>query len=339
MEKGVNEQHFPGGQFCIIQNGQIECDYVGYRSLHPNRVLNQGSEIYDIASLTKVVSTNTLIFRLIETGRLSLETPVHSILKQFRFSDITIADLLTHTAGLPADIRRANTLKHKDEVLEKVFQSDILYLKGTHVVYSDVGFILLGLIIETIYGKPLDEVARIEIFDPLQMTDTGYRPNPSRCAPTELREDTVFSGYLQGQVHDEKSFAMNGLAGHAGLFSTAMDISKFILAMFNQAHVLSEKTIQQLNQTQIESTDLSNNPKARALGFEKPSMNHVLYPFKDELIMHTGFTGCNIMINLKRREGFVLLTNAVHPKRDNNHIFGYRDEIYRLFIQRWEEHK
>lgn len=339
LEKGVKEQHFPGGQFCVIRNGQIECDYVGYRSLYPKRLLNQGSEVYDIASLSKVISTNTLIFKLIETGRLSLETPVQSILKTFKFSEITIYDLLTHTSGLPADIRRANTLRHKEDVLEKVFQSDVLYPRGTQVVYSDIGFILLGLIIETLYDKPLDEVARKEIFDPLYMLDTSYRPDPSRCAPTELREDTVFNGYLQGQVHDEKSFAMNGLAGHAGLFSTAKDVAKFILAMFNQTHVLSNPTIERLNQTQVELTDLSNNPKARALGFEKPNQNHVLYPFKDELIMHTGFTGCNLMINLKRQEGFVLLTNAVHPKRDNNHIFGYRDEIYRLFIEQWEEHK
>lgn len=339
LETGVNKQHFPGGQFCVIRNGQIQCDYVGYKALYPNKVLNQGHEIYDVASLTKVISTNTLIFKLIETGRLSLNTPVQSILENVAYGDITIYDLLTHTSGLPADIRRANTLRNPDEVLEKVFHSEKIYAKGAHVVYSDVGFILLGKIIETIHQKPLDVVARLEIFEPLHMMDSSYRPDPIRCAPTELREDTVFQGYLQGQVHDEKSFAMQGIAGHAGLFSTASDIAKFILAMFNQTHVLSPKTIEQLNQIQVEATDLSDNPKARALGFEKPSKSHVLYPFKDELIIHTGFTGCNLMINLKHQEGFVLLTNAVHPKRENNHIFGYRDEIYRLFIKQWEEHK
>jgi CubicO group peptidase (beta-lactamase class C family) len=338
LEAGI-PAHFPGGQFCVIENGTITCDHVGFKALYPKEILNQGSEIYDVASLTKVISTNTLIFQLIESGRLQLETNIQSILKSYPFEDTTIHDLLIHASGLKADIQRANTLKNKSEVLEKVFQSELIYPKGTHVVYSDIGFILLGLIIETIHQKPLDVVAQEVIFKPLNMDQTSYRPNPMDCAPTEYRNDTVYQGYLQGQVHDEKSFAMGGLAGHAGMFSTALDIAKFILAMFNDQHVLSSKTIQSLNETQIDSTDLFDNPKSRALGFEKPSSNHVLKDYKSEIIMHTGFTGCNLMINLKRQTGFVLLTNAVHPKRELNHIFGYRDAIYRLFIKQWEEQK
>lgn len=338
LEPGV-QTHFPGGQFCVIQNGTITCDYVGYKALYPEPVLNQGQEIYDVASLTKVISTNTLIFKLIESGQLKLETKVKTILDKYPFEDTTIYDLLIHSSGLPADIQRANTLKNKTDVLEKVFQAAMIYPKGSHVVYSDIGFILLGLIIETIHQKPLNQVAESEIFKPLKMAQTSYKPNPNDCAPTEYRDDTVFKGYLQGLVHDEKSFAMGGLAGHAGLFSTAFDIAKFILAMFNDQHVLSSQTIQLLNETQIDSTDLFDNPKSRALGFEKPSSNHVLKDYKKEIIMHTGFTGCNLMINLKRQTGFVLLTNAVHPKRELNHIFGYRDEIYRLFIKQWEEQK
>ena len=338
LEKGV-KTHFPGGQFCVIQNGTINCDYVGYKALYPDPLLNEGQEIYDVASLTKVISTNTLIFRLIESGQLSRETKIKTILERYPFEETTIHDLLTHSSGLPADIRRANTLKNKEEVLDKVFQSELIYQKGTHVVYSDIGFILLGLIIETIYQKPLDVVAQEVIFGPLNMHQTSYRPNPDDCAPTEYRDDTVFKGYLQGKVHDEKSFAMGGLAGHAGLFSTAYDLSKFILAMFKGQHVLSNTTITSLNETQMDSTDLFDNPKSRAMGFEKPSSNHVLKDYKNEIIMHTGFTGCNIMINLKRQIGFVLLTNAVHPNRELNHIFGYRDTIYRLFIKQWEEYQ
>ncbi len=337
LTRGVTENHFPGGQFCIIKDNQIYCDFVGFKSKFPVKVLNHGDEIYDIASLSKVISTNTMIFKLIEQGRLSLQTKVSAILNEFTNDEITIYDLLIHSSGLAADIKRANTLKNRDEVIEKVFQSQILYPKGSHIVYSDVGFILLGLIIEKIEQLPLSEVADDMVFKPLGMIDTSYHPNKSRCVPTELREDHVYQGYLQGLVHDEKSFAMGGLAGHAGVFSTAKDISKFVLAMFLDKHILSRKTIETLNITQIESNDLLGNPKARALGFEKPSPNHVLKDYKDELIMHTGFTGCNLMINLKRKEGFVLLTNAVHPKRDLNNIFGYRDEIYRLFIKQWEE--
>jgi CubicO group peptidase (beta-lactamase class C family) len=338
LEQGI-QNDFPGGQFCVIQNGTITCDYVGYKALYPEPILNQGHEIYDIASLTKVIATNTLMFKLIESGQLTLETKVHDIIKEYPFEDTTIYDLLIHSSGLPADIKRANTLKSKIEIEEKVFQSELIYKKGTHVVYSDIGFILLGWVIEAIHQKPLDVIAQNEIFGPLKMDKTSYRPNTTSCAPTEYRDDTVFKGYLQGQVHDEKSFAMGGLAGHAGLFSTAHDIAKFILAMFDHQHVLSSNTIQALNETQIDATDLFDNPKSRALGFEKPSSNHVLTDYKSEIIMHTGFTGCNLMINLKRQTGFVLLTNAVHPKRELNHIFGYRDAIYRLFIKQWEEQK
>lgn len=337
LNRGVAKSHFPGGQFCIIKNGQIDCGFVGYKSLIPTKIHNRGDEIYDVASLTKVLSTNTMIFKLIENGQLSLETKVQSILKRYTNPTTEIKDLLMHTSGLAADIRRANTLKSRDEVIEKVYQSSFIYEPGTHVVYSDVGFILLGLIIEELTQKSLDYFAQTIIFNPLLMHDTGYRPDKKRCAPTELREDTVFHGVLQGEVHDEKSFAMGGLAGHAGLFSTANDIAKFVLAMFENNFVLKPETVKLLNRTQIESTDLQGNPKARAYGFEKPNKNHVLYPLQNELIMHTGFTGCNLMINLKRQEGFVLLSNAVHPKRENNDIFGYRDEIYRLFIKQWEE--
>lgn len=337
LNRGVALNHFPGGQFCIIKDNQISCDFVGYKSLFPEKILNQGDEIYDIASLSKVISTNTMVFKLIEQGRLSLQTKVRAILSDYSNDDTTIEDLLIHSSGLAADIKRANTLKNRDEVVEKVFQSKLIYPKGSNIVYSDVGFILLGLIIEKIEQLPLSEVADSMIFKPLAMNDTSYHPLKSLCAPTELREDSVYKGYLQGLVHDEKSFAMGGLAGHAGVFSTANDIAKFVLAMFMDKHILSSNTIASLNLTKIEANDLSGNPKARALGFEKPSPNHVLKDYKDELIIHTGFTGCNLMINLKRKEGFVLLTNAVHPKRDLNNIFGYRDEIYRLFIKQWEE--
>lgn len=327
--EGVNEKAFPGGQFSIVTKDKIITDYIGYKSYDP-LTLCDGSEIYDVASLTKVISTTTLIMSLVETKKLSLETAVSDVIPEFKHNDITIYDLMIHSSGLPADIPRSSKLKSKEEVLEKVFEFANTYEKGSKVVYSDVGFILLGLVIEKLYDMPLNEAAQQVIFNKLKMNDTSYRPDVNRAVPTEKREDEVYTGYLKGLVHDEKSFAMNGLAGHAGLFSTAYDVGLFIQSILQERFVLKQKTVKAMFETRIIAEGrygLTN----RALGWEKPTDDI------NKVIMHTGFTGCNMWIDLNLGIGFVLLTNAVHPKREKNNVFPYRRKIRELLIKEGEE--
>ena len=209
LQEGVSQLHFPGAHYAIVYgDGKVVSGHVGFKQTEPIVEALHGNEIYDVASLTKVISTTTLIMKLIDRKQLLFTTKVSEILPQFHHTEITIADLLTHSSGLPADIPRASTLRNKDDVLSYIYSVDVIYPRGTKIIYSDIGFILLGLIAQKITKKTLPELAKDWIFDPLDMSDTSYHPVAKRCAPTEYREDTVYQGYLQGLVHDEKSFAM-----------------------------------------------------------------------------------------------------------------------------------
>lgn len=335
LEEGVSKKHFPGAHFSIVFKGKNTLsNYVGYKQIYPDLQALKGDEIYDIASLTKVVSTTTLVMKLIEDHRLSLDTKVDEILNWFDLKDVTVYDLLTHSSGLPADISRANTLKDKQEVIFRIKSVKMIYKKSKHIVYSDIGFILLGLMIEEITKKSLNENGQELIFKPLGMNDTSYHPNIERCAPTELREDNVYQGVLKGRVHDEKAFAL-GEAGHAGLFSTAHDLSLFIKAILENKFVLKNETIDMLFKLREERPSLKGDILKRALGWDKPTHKSSAGDFVDfeQTILHTGFTGCNMFIDRKKGLGFVLLSNAVHPKRELNYIIGYRNQIANKIYQ------
>lgn len=336
LKKGVQEKDFPGAQYAIIyKDGRINSDFIGYRQIQPERTLNDGTEIYDCASLTKVVCTTTLIMQLIEEGVLKLETKVHHVLANFKHKSITLYHLLTHTSGLPADIPQARHLKNKDMVLEKIFDFDLINPVGETVVYSDIGFILLGLIIEKVTGQTLDTNAKLRIFDPLGMNDSSFKPDSLRCAPTEYRHDDVYQGLLQGQVHDEKSFALGGVAGHAGLFSTVNDLSKFVkIFLNNDGVILKSETLDLLFKCQISCQIKEGLVRHRAIGWNKPTLGGTAgdYASFDDTILHTGFTGCNIWIERQKGMAFVMLSNAVHPDRNRNNILKYRNQIANMIL-------
>ncbi len=336
LKKGVELGDFPGASYAIVyKQGIIDTDFVGYRQLEPFKVLNNGNEIYDCASLTKVICTTTLIMKLMEEQKIRLDTLVSDILPGFKHKDIKIFHLLTHSSGLPADIPKAKTLKNRAMVLDKVFDFDLINPVGEKIIYSDIGFILLGLIIEEITGSTIDVFAHKVIFQPLNMVDSSYHPVKERCAPTEVRDDEVFKGLLQGMVHDEKAFALGGVAGHAGLFSTVKDLSKFILSILNNdGRVLKPETVEMLFPLQVNDISESGTRLVRALGWDKPTKGGTagdLVRF-EHTILHTGFTGCNIWIEREKGIGFVMLSNAVHPKRNRNGVIKYRNIIGNIIL-------
>lgn len=331
LQQGVNDGHFPGAHYAVVKGTErLVSGYVGNKQRYPEVVPLQGDEIYDVASLTKVISTTTMILKLIEQGRLHLDTHVKEIIPWFLHKEITIAHLLTHTSGLPADIPKANQLKDRTDVEDYIYRVGLAYDVGSKIVYSDIGFILLGWIIEILTKQPLPKVAKEWIFDPLEMNDTSYTPPNDRCAPTELRQDSVFDGFLQGRVHDEKAFALQGEAGHAGLFSTTSDIAKFLMEWLHPSNkVLSTKTIESLFVTRAEGMNQFDRPLKRAYGFDRPTPGGTAGQYIDmeETIVHTGFTGCNLWIDRTHDVAFVMLSNAVHPKRELNGIIPYRRQI------------
>ena len=329
LESAIENELFPGVQYAIIKQQSIKTNAIGFKRLFPEKEKITGNEIYDVASLTKVIVTTTLIMQLIEKNIIELKTPLAHILKTFKHQHITIEDLLLHQSGLPADIPNASKLASKDEVIDYILDVDLNYETATHIVYSDIGFMLLGLAIEKLYDKPLSACAQTYIFEPLGMKNSSFHPPKSRCAPTEYRNDLVYQGFLQGDVHDEKAFAMQGESGHAGLFSTAYDIGLFIKAILNNTFVLKDKTIDMLFIAAAKKTNLNGVNLIRSLGWDKPQPGGSSGDYSDfkETILHTGFTGCNMWIDRRNKLGFVLLSNDVHPTRDQKGILPLRHMI------------
>ncbi|MFP4178023.1 MAG: serine hydrolase domain-containing protein [Acholeplasmataceae bacterium] len=325
LEQGVRRRHFPGAGYAIVKKEKITTGHVGFRQTYGKTIEANGHELYDVASLTKVVVTTTLIMQLIDEKRLSLDTRIPAVIPSFRHEEVTVEQLLTHTSGLPADIPRAATLKDREDVLLRVFASEIVH-PGRPIVYSDIGFILLGLVIERILNIGLDRAAQRRIFQPLGMVNSTFNPDPTDAAPTEYRHDDVYHGLLKGLVHDEKAYALGGVAGHAGLFTTPYDLGLFIRAILEKRFVLSKKPLDALFVPRVASLD---QKKIRAYGWDKPTLSSSAgteAPFA-ETILHTGFTGCNMWIDRKNDLGFVLLSNAVHPERTCNGIAPYRRRL------------
>lgn len=328
IEKGVKKGDFPGGQYSLVENGKIYSGYSGYSSLYPHKTILSGNEVYDIASLTKVVSTTILILQLIEKKKLSLKTPIKTILNDYFSDKTTIFDLLTHQSGLPPIVSNSANLFSEEDLKAEIFKERFKYDPNQKIVYSDVGFKILGFVVEKLYQERLDKVAKREIFAKLKMTKTTYRPDYYLSTTTEYRDDALFKGYVRGVVHDERAFLLKGIAGHAGVFSTAADLAKFIVSILNDEKILTNKSKKELFATTIIKENANGNNVARSLGYQK-FIN--LPNTHSYLIGHTGFTGCNLWIDSKNKRGFVLLTNAIHPKREDNKIFSYREEILKMF--------
>lgn len=321
LEDGVNKGDFPGGQFCLIEEGKITCDFVGFKVLYPNKEETSNNTVYDVASLSKVVSTNTLVFKLIEEKKLSLKTKVKDILPKYKHNS-TIEELLLHTSGLRPIIANNDKVKTKEDLITQIYNEELVYEPFSKISYSDTGFMLLAFIVEKINDMTLHEAANKVFIKPLNMTQTTYNPKNNETATTEF--DDSIGKYVNGFVHDERARLLNGLAGHAGLFSTASDLAKFIYSFLYDEKIISNENKELIFNTTFERPSLSGDSiLTRTYGFDK-------YNYKD-IISHTGFTGCNMFIDNNNKIGFVLLTNAVHPKRELNKIFNYRREIYKLF--------
>lgn len=346
VEQGVKDGAFPGANYAIIFKDKVIFGSHGYKALYPEKEENNLDTIYDMASLSKVISTTTCALKLVEEGLLRIYAPVKKYLPEFRHEGVTVWNLLTHTAGLPEGLVGAHNLTTNDDVWQKIIDTDLKYEVGSTIKYSDLGFIILGKVIESITNKKLNEFSKSEIFDKLEMIDTGYLPTDiSRCAPTELREDMVFNGYLRGRVHDETAYALGGVAGHAGLFSTIKDVSKFLLMLLNDGmykdqKFLSKATIDLLYTPQVEEKKgVIINDNKRTLGWiNRGAGSSAGELTSEDTILHTGFTGTNVWVDRKNEVAFALFTNRVHPTRKNllhmdvrvrlaNFIIAHLDEL------------
>ena len=246
-----------------------------------------------------------------------------------------IYHLLTHISGLPADLD-SKKIVSSDEIMNEIYGMNKIYEIGTKVVYSDIGYILLGKIIEEVYHKPLDVVAKEEIFIPLEMNNTSYNPtNKEMCAPTEITDER---GLIKGVVHDEKAYSFGGVAGHAGVFALASDLGHFVSMLLNNGKY-KDKTFLSKEMVDVLFRPLVYDKSCdwyRSFCFIVGD-NDIVIEQGDDVISFNGFTGPSISIDRNNNIGIVLMTNRVHPTRTNKMISKERpkitDEIYKNLVK------
>jgi len=346
VEHAIADKAFPGATLAVGYKGKVSLHAFGNLSYEANSPAVDMRTMYDIASLTKVVVTTTLVAKLVEGDfpvPLDLDARVDRYLPEWATgpdpngwrSKVTVRHLLTHTSGLPPFKEYWRTSTGKQDTLTRIFAEPLDYEPGTKEVYSDLGIILMAQIVERLTGRSLDDLAKAYIFSPLGMKDTTYRPAQKLwpwIAPTEF-DKNLRHKLVQGEVHDENAFTMGGVSGHAGVFSTAPDLAAFSQMLLNggvYAHrrILKRATIAQFTTPQ----QLSNG--TRTLGWAVPtegsSSGHF---FSAHSFGHTGFTGTSIWIDPDRQVFVVLLTNRVNPTRENMKIAQVRPAVHDAVMQ------
>lgn len=315
INQAIREDRIPGAVLVVGHNGQIVYRKAyGSRALVPAKEAMTVDTIFDIASLTKIVATTSGIMKLFEKGEVRIDDPVTTYLPEFQggSSAITVRDLMTHFSGLRPDLDLDPPWTGYETGIGMALIDKPAGPPETKFVYSDINFELLGEIVHRVSGKPENEYLKEILFDPLGMKDTGYLPAESlksRIAPTEMQKDGTI---LRGVVHDPTARYMGGVAGHAGVFSTAGDLARFCQMILDGGDGLfSPATIRKFT----EPASPPGQPVQRGLGWDIQSpysgVRGELFPVGS--IGHTGFTGTSIWIDPKSQTYVVLLTNSVHP--------------------------
>jgi uncharacterized protein YbbC (DUF1343 family)/CubicO group peptidase (beta-lactamase class C family) len=334
VEKAIREHETPGAVILIGTNNKVLYRKAfGYRELIPEKLPMTVDTIFDLSSLTKVIATTTAVMQLVEKGKLRLDDPVTKYWPEFKSKGknrIKVRDLLTHFSGLKPDLNMNKKWSGYKTTLRKVLKEKPIYPPRTHFVYSDINFIVLGEIVRRISGKPLDIYCNRYIFKPLGMKDTGFNPSLSlrdRIAPTQYNYQCKEN--IWGKVHDPIAERMGGVAGHAGLFSTADDISIFAQMILNKGsykniHILSPHIVEEMTKPQTPH----NQKILRGLGWDidSPFSSNRGELFPVGSFGHTGFTGTSIWIDPVSKIYIIILTNAVHPNGKGN-LIAFRSEI------------
>ncbi|MEX2110524.1 MAG: serine hydrolase [Gemmatimonadaceae bacterium] len=318
VARGIKAGGYPGAAVVVGRNGAavMERGFGKLSWLSTSPAVDAQQTIYDVASLTKVVGTTAAIMILFDEKKIDLDERLVTYIPTFNGGEkdrVTIRQLLTHTSGLPAGRDLWRITQSPLEARAAVVGTSLEARPGTRYIYSDLGADLLGLLVEVVSGEPLDKFLDRRVFAPLGMNDTFYRPADSlryRIAPTEV---TPPRGYpLRGEVHDENAFALGGVAGHAGLFSTATDLSVFAQMMlnggeYNGVQIISRPTVELFT---------SRSVGHRALGWDTAEGDHGAGRYLESTAYgHTGFTGTSLWIDPERQMFVILLTNRVHAAR------------------------
>ena len=331
LRAGVKDSAFPGAIALVgTKDGASVTIAAGQLDWSPSPVPDS-STLWDMASLTKVIGLTSAMMLMVESRQVDLDAPVRRYIPEFQGrgkDDVTIRHLLTHSSGLPAWRPLYKEAEGPSEALALAIATPLDTTPGVRMVYSDLGVIILGDVVQRISGQHLDTFLHDRVFEPLGMRETMYRPDSAlrgRIAPTEV--DPWRQRHLRGEVHDENAYALGGVSGHAGLFSSGRDLVR-LARMYLQEGVLdgrrfvSSQTIARF--TTVQDSALSH----RALGWETPNgSNSAGRLMSKRAFGHTGFTGTSFWVDQERGVFVILLTNRVNPTREHRGITAVRTAV------------
>ncbi|MBB1079958.1 beta-lactamase family protein [Limosilactobacillus sp. STM2_1] len=324
LHQMVKEGIVPGVSYVIFDHHDTIKEVTGLSQVYPTPEKLHDGMLYDVASLTKVIGTVPVIAILIQAGQLKLDDPVNKFLPAFKDSRPTVRNLLTHTSGI------AGYIPHRDELnapeLKRAFLADMHVEDSLNrqIKYADVNYLYLGWIIETICNKPVQQVITERVIKPLNLPTATFNPAPQDCVPTEVQTKR---GLIKGTTHDPKGFILKEHCGCAGLFASLDDLTIF-------SHALIESNLNGLLSSQIVNAMFEDQtripgPHTRSLGwklFHAVSADHHL------LISHTGFTGTWMVLDRQNDQGFIVLTNRVHPTANNQEYLSARDHLFATYL-------
>lgn len=358
VKEAIKEGVFPGASYAVGHQGKVVHRRAeGRHTYCPESLPTTEETVWDLASVSKVVGTTTGAMLLVDDGKLDFDQPVAEIIPEFGQNGkekVTVRNLLLHDSGLIAFRAYQRTCKTPEEVIKAIYAEKLTQPIGEKMVYSDLGMITFGKIIETLSGRSFTAFLNERVFQPLGMNTTVYAPVEQirdRCAPTdaiepwrsELRRlrgtDTEAvrklerqpdgTSWIKGEVHDPNAAVLAGIAGHAGLFSIADDLCKFMSMMLKQGDgLVKSATINQFTKKQSDRT-------SRGLGWDTNAGHKASAgtKFSDKSFGHTGYTGTSVWGDFERQTFVVLLTNRVHPTSENTKIIPWRAKFHDAVFQ------
>lgn len=338
IDKAVEERVFPGCVIGYIEDGTKFFVRSGKYTYDSGASQMERDSVFDMASITKSIPTSCLLVRLIGANKVHLDDKVSKFIPEIanRYrDDILIRHLLTYTLDFEIQLSKLKEQK-PEEILESIFKADLRVKPGENFRYINATAVLAGLVVERLEGRKLDELADEFFFKPLKMNKTTFHPeiyNKKDVVPTEI--DAWRSGVVQAVVHDESTYTMakKFVVGSAGLFSTAPDLLNFVEMLLNHGEYNHIKYLENDLIKEFYKNQIDNIGESVGLGWEYNQPRY-MGKYANEIFGKTGFTGCAVMINMKKKRGLVMLTNYTYPKRkaDAKLINNVRREIADLIF-------
>lgn len=344
VNEGLDQEKMPGAVVVIgRRDGIVFRKAYGYRQTTPEKASMTIDTVFDLASLTKPIATATSVMALIQAGKIDIDATVATYLPDFAANGketITVKHLLTHTGGLIADNSIDDYKSTPEEAFTRIYALKPTAAPGTQFTYSDVGFIVLGQIVKAVSGQDVHQFSQAAIYQPLGMNETGYLPTEplkSRAAVTQQREDR----WMRGEVHDPRAWALGGIAGHAGLFSTGDDLAKYAVMMLNGGR-LGDVTILHEETFQLMTTAVDVPRGRRTPGWDARSgfSSNRGDLMSSKAFGHGGFTGTGIWIDPEQNLFVLFLSNRVHPdgKGSVNPLIGRIGTLAGAAVKNQTEH-